>query len=235
MRTSKLLIFGAFISTLLTGCFREREGDIVTENRSFNGTFEKIRVDGSMEVVVNNDPTYDIKVNAGMNVLAHLVTEIKNNELRIYMKNNHVRNRHGIKVWVNANQIKKAQMDGSGNIEIHETTVADLELKMNGSGRIWANVNVTNLNSDMDGSGSIEVDGSIVNHNCSMNGSGHISSENVEAVSVNANVNGSGHIKCYTNTSLDAVVNGSGNISYRGNPSNLNTKIIGSGSIRKIN
>jgi len=235
MRTIKLLIFGAFLSTFLSSCFKEREGDIVTENRSFTGNFEKIRVEGSMNIKVVDDPTYDMKVNGGMNILPYLVTEIRNNELHIYLKNNHVRNRHEIKIWVNANQIKNALLNGSGNLEIYKTIVSDLELKMNGSGRIWANVDVTNLNSNMDGSGSIEVDGSIVNHNCIMNGSGHISSENVEAISVNANVNGSGNIKCYTNTSLDAYVNGSGSISYRGNPSNLNTKIIGSGSIRKIN
>jgi len=85
----------------------------------------------------------------------------------------------------------------------------------------------------MSGSGDITLNGTAKNFEATISGSGDIKAYGLEADNVEATVSGSADIKVTANKMLKARVSGSGDISYRGNPTKVDTKASGSGDISK--
>ncbi|HEY8936280.1 MAG TPA: DUF2807 domain-containing protein, partial [Cyclobacteriaceae bacterium] len=64
--------------------------------------------------------------------------------------------------------------------------------------------------------------------------SGKVLAANLETNKCNIHISGSGNVEINVKDDLDAHISGSGSISYKGNPSHVNSDASGSGSIRKM-
>ena len=71
----------------------------------------------------------------------------------------------------------------------------DLDLRVSGSGRISAVVNVEFLNSGVSGSGDITLEGNVSSHDMSISGSGNIRALECETEYADASISGSGKAK----------------------------------------
>ena len=66
-----------------------------------------------------------------------------------------------------------------------------------------------------------------------VSGSGDLSLQKLQANHVNITINGSGDAGVWANQSIAAQVNGSGDIVYKGNPTEVDTKVNGAGDITR--
>jgi len=87
------------------------------------------------------------------------------------------------------------------------------------------------ISANIGGSGNIKLSGNSNELTCSIAGSGSIKAYELNTNSLNANIAGSGSIRTTVKTKIKAKVVGSGSIYYKGNPTHIDTKSVGSGDV----
>ena len=246
-----LLFLGSCENSLL-GCV-QGNGRIATETRTI-GDFEKISSSGNFIVDVQLSDEPALSIEADENLLSYIRTSIQGNTLVLETRNNKcLRSREAIKIYVDATQIERLKLSGSGEIYCEDIVNQELKIDLSGSGTIETpGLDVNELDIDLSGSGEVICDMAEINYvNANISGSGKVVL-NGNAGTADFNISGSGDIKaidliteiCYANISgsgqifttvmdiLEVTISGSGILYYGGTPE-IDATITGSGKIRK--
>jgi hypothetical protein len=209
-------------------------GNMTTEPRS-TGDYEGIKCAGSMDFILVAGTEGEITIEGESNLLEHIVTEIKNGNLVVKVKNKVNLSpswNKTIKVTIPFKDINNVSLAGSGDLwNEDKITSNNLDVSLAGSGDIILNVETTSLEGSLAGSGDLTLKGNTNDLNVKVAGAGDISAFGLQANNTIASVAGSGDIKIVSNKSLKARVAGSGDIEYKGNPEKEDTKVSGSGTI----
>ena len=148
----------------------------------------------------------------------------------------------------------KLNVSGSGSLEIQAEASGNMEADVSGSGDVNLKGSCTNFDSDVSGSGKvvllinikdradfgvsgsgkIQAEGSARQVKAQITGSGKVMAANLEADTCDIRISGSGDVEINVKNDLDATITGSGSVSYKGNPSHVNSHATGSGSVRKM-
>lgn len=146
------------------------------------------------------------------------------------------------------------KVSGSGSIQVDVNVTHSLAVNLSGSGKLDLKGNCKTFGSHVSGSGKIKLDASISDEaefeisgsgrieasgaahsvKASISGSGKVLGANLETTSCEINLSGSGDVEINVKDSLDARISGSGTVSYKGNPSHVNSNASGSGKLRKL-
>ena len=194
---------------------------------------------GSMNVQIAYGNSNSIVVEADENLLPHIETVVENGKLLIRSKKNvNLKSKSKMVVYVSMTKINSLQLSGSGNINGDGAFInsGKTEIAVSGSGNIKLSFDSFNeLDLALSGSGNMDLKGNAAkNIDASVSGSGNIECSNISSNDVVAKLSGSGNIKVYANNSIDAKISGSGNVYYKGNASNINSKIAGSGKVLRM-
>jgi len=211
-------------------------GNIVTLNRTTSG-YDGLSVGGSFDVILVKGKEGKITIEGEENIIPHIITEVKNNTLKIkYEKNINVRTTKKLTITVTYESLDKISLGGSGNITNQGIIKnQDLAVSLGGSGNITLHVDTDEMKSSIGGSGNIKLFGKSNEFTCSIAGSGSIKAYELNTDILNANIAGSGSIKATVKTKIKAKVVGSGNIYYKGNPKDVDSKSVGSGDVIERN
>jgi hypothetical protein len=138
----------------------------------------------------------------------------------------------------------KMDVDATGNIEADVSGSGDIELKgrcnnfssdVSGSGGVKLSLGINDEAAfEVSGSGKIQADGTAKVAKVSISGSGKVLAANLEVDRCDAQISGSGDVEINVRKELDANIYGSGTVSYRGNPSKVNSNATGSGKVSKM-
>lgn len=211
-------------------------GKVITTQRSID-SYDKIASSGSFDIILVSGTEGQLSIEIEENLVTYLVTEVKNNELKIHWKKtSNISHSKPVKITVPIKDIYAITQSGSGSVN-SETTIkgSDLTLSMSGSGKINLDIKSTNLKSYLSGSGKIYLDGTTDNFDCSISGSGNIGNyELIVNENIDAKISGSGNIKATVNGELHAKISGSGNLRYKGSPTKEFVKVSGSGNVSGI-
>lgn len=124
-------------------------------------------------------------------------------------------------------------VSGSGNLEVSGNAKV-FEGSVSGSGRIDASVNADAAEFGVSGSGRISARGQVETINATVSGSGKVLASELAARRADVRITGSGDIELNISDELEAAISGSGSVSYKGNPSKVNSHSSGSGRVRKM-
>jgi hypothetical protein len=129
----------------------------------------------------------------------------------------------------------KFSLAGSGTVNLKESVTArKLDIEMAGSGTLNASaLSGETFKGNIAGSGEINLGGRMTSASFEIAGSGTVHAFDLQAEDVKCEIAGSGNLEIYANSRIQANVAGSGKVRYRGTPSNVDTDIAGSGSVRK--
>ncbi|RZK45429.1 MAG: DUF2807 domain-containing protein, partial [Pedobacter sp.] len=123
---------------------------------------------------------------------------------------------------------------GSGFIKPQGTwNVDQLECKLTGSGEIVGSFNADVIKLELGGSGHYRLSGNAEQAEYYVAGSGGIYAYGVDSRDAKVSVAGSGNCELSVSRKLNASVTGSGKIRYKGNPTDLEQNVTGSGRIEK--
>jgi hypothetical protein len=145
-------------------------------------------------------------------------------------------------------------VSGSGSLQIDAEATGDVEADVSGSGDIDLKGKFRSFNSDVSGSGKVKLaaniseladfgvsgsgrimaSGSAGSVKTSISGSGKVLAADLETTRCQVRISGSGDVEINVKNELDATISGSGSVSYRGNPSKVNSHSSGSGRISKM-
>lgn len=214
------------------------DGNVKKETRQVEN-FTSLSSHGSIDVKINYGNSNSIQIEADENLLPYIETTIENGQLNIKTKNNaNLRSGSKMIVYVSMNKIDGLQTSGSGSIDGNGEFTGDntTEIALSGSGNIHlSSGSFKKLEFQISGSGNINLkSGRADEINASISGSGNIDCSGLSADNINVKISGSGNVRVTANKSLTTNIMGSGNVYYKGNATNISTKVAGSGKVIKI-
>ncbi len=139
-----------------------------------------------------------------------------------------------LQIDVKANGNLEADVSGSGDVDL-KGSCNNFDSDVSGSGNVNIAVTVRDVaDFGVSGSGKIKASGTAREVKTRISGSGKVLASNLEADKCNISISGSGDVEINVKSDLDANISGSGSVSYRGNPSHVNSHSSGSGKVRKM-
>ena len=210
-------------------------GNVVTKDRNV-GDYDEIGMAGSFNVILIAGTEGKVTVEAEENLQEYIITKVKKNKLKIYIKDGYnlrtSRNKD-IVVTVPFKDISEVTMSGSGDLVGKDPIDAqDFTCAVAGSGDMTLEVRAQHVTASVSGSGDLSLSGSTQKTTLKVAGSGDLFASNLKSVNAEASIAGSGDISLNCDGGkLKASVAGSGDIKYSGNPKKLDSKVVGSGSV----
>ena len=211
-------------------------GKMTTVTRT-TSDYDGIKCAGSFDFVLVEGTEGNITIEGEENLIEYIITEIKNRALVVKVKNDvnlKTSRNKSIKITIPFKEIENVSLAGSGDLWNDNVLASDnLDISLTGSGDIILNIKASKTKASITGSGDVTLNGSTHNLEASVTGSGDFHGFDLEVNDTDVSVTGSGDAKVVCNANLKARVTGSGDIVYKGNPKTEDTKVAGSGSIKK--
>ncbi|MFC0252608.1 head GIN domain-containing protein [Massilia consociata] len=177
-----------------------------------------------------------LTIEADDNVLALVETVVENGTLKIRpsKRNTNLRTRN-LKVVVQARQIERLALGGSGTVEADRLRAPKLNIDLGGSGRIDVrDLDTESVAVSVGGSGAFKAGGGTARKlSVSIGGSGSVDMGRVQSDSASISVAGSGEATVWARNELSMTIAGSGDVNYYGDP-RVSKSIVGSGDVRRI-
>ncbi|MFD2565934.1 head GIN domain-containing protein [Pseudotenacibaculum haliotis] len=211
-------------------------GNVTTITRS-TGDYDGVSLGGFFDVILVRGTEGKIKIEGEENLMEYIVTEVSRGTLKVKVeKGINLKTTRRITVTVPVREIDHVSLGGSGNVRSEILLKAeDFKVSLGGSGNIELEVDATNVKSSIGGSGNIKLSGKADHMKGSIAGSGTIKAYELQVNSIKASIAGSGDIRVSVKDEIKATVAGSGSIYYKGNPPKIDTKSVGSGSVKSRN
>ena len=209
-------------------------GVVVEEIREVD-SFHSVEIRGSCDFYFLKGATQELRVITDDNILPLILTWVRHDgTLIIESKGSHSTSA-GVKVYASMVEIRGFTIAGSGSINSESPfSPRELHLIIAGSGKMYMNVHAHKIWSSIAGSGNICLAGKAEYHNITIAGSGSIEALDLLVSCYDIQIPGSGECRIHVEDVLNVVIAGSGKVYYRGNPSVVNTLIVGSGDVIRL-
>ena len=198
--------------SFLRGAGEKGSGKLVTHDIE-TGAFDRVVLDGSVDVFVTAGGNRSVKATLDDNLFANFEAKVEDGALHLDWKEN-CRPDKKCRVDIDLSDLKGFTVNGSGDVDISGLHGGDLELRIHGAGDLTATGKVDALDIGVSGAGDIDA-------------------ADLIAQEVSITVSGAGDAKVHAVRSLDASVSGVGDIEYAGDPPQKTTHVSGVGSIHK--
>lgn len=233
----KTLIIIAALPVMMThGCAFgiDGSGNVVSENRKV-AVFTGIDLQCSANVYFTQGDEQSVKVEAEDNIIGHITTEVKDNELVVSTDGKDFNSHQQINVYVTVKELCLLEFTGSGNmIGKSHINCDNMSIHIAGSGDVKADVRALTMKIKLSGSGSLDVSGTATSTDVRVAGSGSVNARNLQTMSSAVTISGSGESTINASEQLNVSITGSGGVHYVGEPQKLKTNITGSGNVTKI-
>jgi len=135
---------------------------------------------------------------------------------------------------IEANGAVEADVSGSGDMDL-KGHFESFESDVSGSGKVVLSATIDQTaDFGISGSGKILASGTADHVKTSISGSGKVLAADLQTNRCEIRISGSGDVEINVKNELDANISGSGTVSYRGNPSKVNSHASGSGKVNKM-
>ena len=201
--------------------------------------FDEIHMGTSGEVYLKQGSETEVILEAPERRKDNLEIEVKGGKLYIGNKSGaNWRNRNNggdLVVYVTIKDIRALKVSSAGRVFGRGVLKADeMDLAVSGSGRIEVELEADELESSISGSGRIELGGKCNYNDVNISGSGRLLAEGLVSEVYYISISGSGNCRINVSKKMEARVSGSGRVYYKGNPDKVDSRVSGSGGIRKI-
>ncbi len=210
-------------------------GKVVKQTRALaHFTGVNLNVPGDMELRLGN--TEGITIETDDNLLPLIESVIEDGVLKIrpVKRNTNLHTRH-MKIIVQAKNIERLALSGSGSIDSDALKGNKLHFDIGGSGSIKVKgMEAEAVAISLGGSGDFKSGAGKTNTlSVAIGGSGDVDVGKVQAGDASVSVAGSGEAIVWANAGLSVTIAGSGDVSYYGDPK-ISRSIIGSGEIERL-
>ena len=232
MRTSRWWLTGAIVAVvvLASGCSLLRSsGDQTSQVREIQGV-TSVRLLTSGNLTITTGGTESLTVSAGANDLTGLTSQVIDGTL--ILDNKDSIGSGEIAYALTVGPLDRLEVSGSGNASGIGTLRGDSTVLASGSGSVeLTGLAMTGVVVDLSGSGGVTLGGTADTQQVTLSGSGGYDGSGLITAEADVEVDGSGSARVQVTGRLSATVNGSGDITYTGNPPQVDRSTSGSGDI----
>jgi len=221
----------AAVAALAVGTLAAQADDIAQETRDV-GAFDEVYLKGSMDVEIKVGGEQSVRVEADANIIDHIETIVKGDELHIQLERGNYRSIKRMKIYITVPSLDAAGVHGSGDMLVEGAEADDFDLNVHGSGdAIFKNAKLGKLDLSVHGSGDIKISGTCEEVEADLHGSGDIDADKMVCKTAEVSLQGSGDVSVHASDSANISVQGSGDVVVYGKPDKLRSKVQGSGDI----
>jgi Putative auto-transporter adhesin, head GIN domain len=210
-------------------------GNVVKETRDVS-SFDKIEVNGVMNVFLNQSGSESVVVESDQNLLSYIKTKVKGNILVIGTKEDiDIEKSTKLNVYVNLSNLTSLEMNGVGKVESqNQLKLSNLEINNNGVGNLKLDLDCDKLNAQINSVGSVTLTGNVNNAFIQHNGVGNLMAFDlsVDILKIESNAVGSAEVNAAREIYIDN--NGVGNIIYKGSALLKSLNDNGIGKVKKL-
>jgi hypothetical protein len=205
--------------------------NVVSEDRTISSDFEAIKVQQGITLHLTQGNSTDISVEADENIIDLLITEVKNNELKIYFEKNVYRAK-ARNVFLTTKNIE-AISTSSGAEVIAENTIQtnSLDLDSSSGSSIKIAVNSENIKSESSSGAHIKIKGKTTNFSASSSSGSSINANDLESENSVATASSGANINLNVSGKLTANASSGGGINYKGSPAEVDKNSSSGGSV----
>jgi hypothetical protein len=193
-----------------------------------------LAVPGNVELRIGNHEGVTVETDDNLQALVETVVENGTLQIRPAKRNVNLR-AHTLKIVVQARNIERVVLAGSGTIEADPLQAPRLQFDVGGSGSIKVKkIEAETVAVSVGGSGDIDAGGGSARElSVSIAGSGKAGLGRLKAASASIKVAGSGEATVWAASALSLSIAGSGDVSYYGDPT-VSSSVLGSGNVRRL-
>ncbi|MBL4724152.1 MAG: DUF2807 domain-containing protein [Lutibacter sp.] len=230
--TAILVILFTTTSCFIDGMTGIRgNGNIVSEDRNINFDFDAIKVQQGINLFLTQGNSTKLNVEADENIMDLLITEVKNNELKIYFDKNVYRAK-ARNVYLTTNTISKIRTSSGASVKSENTLqVNTLDLDSSSGSSIKVYVSADQIISSTSSGADIDIYGKTNTFSANASSGSSIDADKLEAVDAYAKASSGANIDVNVSGKLTAKASSGGDIDYEGDPINVNKDTSSGGRI----
>lgn len=230
--TAILVILFTTTSCFIDGMTGIRgNGNIVSEDRNINFDFDAIKVQQGINLFLTQGNSTKLNVEADENIMDLLITEVKNNELKIYFDKNVYRAK-ARNVYLTTNTISKIRTSSGASVKSENTLqVNTLDLDSSSGSSIKVYVSADQVISSTSSGADIDIYGKTNTFSANASSGSSIDADKLETVDAYAKASSGANIDVNVSGKLTAKASSGGDIDYEGDPINVNKDTSSGGSI----
>jgi hypothetical protein len=217
----KITVLGLVILFNITACTKEINYHLTIgtntdaiEERIIAGSFDKIRMEGTINVIVEQGNTIKVMAQDATNLLPLLETRLVNGTLIIAYKDN------------------MSVMKARGLVTITVPSLSDIDMSGTGNFKTLSPFSFNNLTIVKAGTGNASLKGSTQKLTITNLGTGNVNAFELSTEITTVKSSGTGDVEITVSKDLTASLSGTGDVFYKGNPS-VKSTITGTGKVKK--
>ena len=236
MKTLTKITALLFLLISTTSCFDGFTGikgnrNVVSEDRTISNNFNEIKVQQGIQLFITQDNITELKVEADENIIDLLITEVKDNQLKIYFEKNVYRAK-ARNVYLSAANINKIKASSGASVKSEntfQTTSLDLDASSGSSIKVY--VNATDITSETSSGATIKVYGKSKTFSGKASSGSSIDADELEAIDAYVKASSGANINVNVTGKLTAKASSGGDIDYEGSPTDINKDTSSGGSV----
>jgi hypothetical protein len=228
-----LILISALILSISTFSFSQNGGTDNSETRQVSEFNEIDLSSGHFTVYLTQTEKESLRIEASKELLSLIKSEVKNNELHIYM-NHPDKSQEKAIIYIGFRDLKEMKSSGAvsintqGMIKTNET-----EFKFSGASNANLELTASRLEISVSGSSSIKIKGSADQVELNISGAGSYDAVDLNSKIYDIDISGAGKATIAVSDKMDVSISGSGTVKYKGDPA-IEKSISGSGKITRL-
>lgn len=233
------VVIAAVVAILFSSCnmnvgsFKKVDGsgNVVTKNRALTEGFTSVSVSNGLEIILEQGPNTEIKIEADDNLQDHIKTEIEDGELKIYSDAN-IRNAKSKKVYVQLSNLNSLEASSGASVTsknaLENTSIA---FSSSSGSEINVKVNASTVSCESSSGSEIKISGKADKLDIESSSGSSIDAKNLIVKSAVADSSSGSSIDLNATETLTAEASSGSSVNYATKPVTLNKKTSSGGSI----
>jgi hypothetical protein len=200
------------------------------------GSFTGIEISSAIKVVLTQGNTEKLTLEGDDDILQRVITETRGNKLIIKLKDGtYNKSSQEVTAYLTFKTLSSIELSGAVNLNgTNEMNFNDLELECSGATKINLHLNASKLDCDFSGASNLSLEGSAQLLNIDISGASKVNAEDLVVKNCNIDCSGASYIAIHVTDKLRAEGSGASKISYKGNPSIVESDMSGASKISKM-
>ena len=237
MKTLSKLIAMFLVMFVTTSCFVDGltgirgNRNVVSEDRSISSNFDAIKVQQGIQLYLKQGTNTDISVEADENIIDLLITEVRDNQLKIYFEKNVYRAK-ARNVYLTVDDISRIRASSGSRVKAENTMqLSSLDLDASSGAVIKMYVNADEVTAESSSGADIDVFGKTEKFSARASSGSSIDADELESGDTRARASSGAHINVNVSGFLTAKASSGGDIDYEGNPTGIDKSTSSGGSV----
>lgn len=225
-----------FITTVLTSCgeymFRiDGNSNVITEKRNINTEFSRVKVSSGIDLFIEQGDKVSLTVEADENLHDYIFTEVRGDQLKIYVDGN-IRRARARKVHLTVKNIEELKAtSGSDAVSKGIIKAEELEVETSSGADMRIEVEAKHVTSNSSSGSNLKISGTAETHETSASSGSSLYAYSLKAKEVTASVSSGADISVHASESISARASSGGDIRYKGSPKKVNKKTSSGGGV----